>query len=115
MDTKTVRERKRLSDVKGVSEAPPEGLLLSFSILEDCGESRLHAQLTHKLLSRQPGESEETLFYIWLCIPIYFSFPSSFHLLSPAQPSSRPRSTFAAHPLCAIIWSSPEDFPYWHC
>ena len=25
MDTKTVRERKRLSDVKEVGEAPPEG------------------------------------------------------------------------------------------
>lgn len=94
MDTKTVRERKRLSDVKEVGEAPPEGLQLSSSIFQGCGESRLHAQLSHKLLSRQPRECEEMLFYIWRCISIFFS---------PAQPSSRLCSTFTAHPLCNYL------------
>lgn len=104
MDTKTARERKRMSDVKEVVEAPPEGLLLSVSFT--------HSSLTNCLVE-WPGESEETPFYIWLCICIYFSFPSSFHFLTPAQPSSRLRSSFAApRCLCAIIWSSLKDFPY---
>lgn len=103
MDTKIVRERKRLSDVKEVLEAPPEGLLLSVGIMHSC--------LTNCSAER-PAESEGTLFYIWLCICIYFSLPSFFHFLSPAQPSSRPCSSFATRRLCTIIWSSLKDFPY---
>lgn len=38
--------------MKEVGEAPPEGLILS-SIFQGCGESRFHAQMTHKLLNRQ--------------------------------------------------------------
>ncbi|KAK5867116.1 hypothetical protein PBY51_011635 [Eleginops maclovinus] len=62
----------RLSDVKEVGEAPPGGILLGFSIFQHSGESWLHAQLTHKLLSRQPAESEETSFcflFPQLCSP----------------------------------------------
>lgn len=103
MDTKTARKRKRMSDVKEAVEAPPEGPLLSVSFM--------HCSLTNCSME-WPGESEETPFYIWLCICIYFSFPSSFHFLTPAQPSSRLHSSFAApRCLCAIIWSSLKDFP----
>lgn len=43
------------------------------------------------------------------------SFPNSFFLLSPAQPSFRPCSTFTTRPPCAIIWSSLVHFTHSHC
>lgn len=70
--------------------------------------------MTHKLLRRQPAESEETSVYIWLCITIFsFYFPNSVHLLSPAQPSSRPRSAFTA--LCVQLSDPAPHVPYSHC
>lgn len=107
MDTKTVRERKRLSDVKEVVEAPPEGLLLAsfFSrvveevcFMHNCLPSR---QESLRRLCSISGSASAFI----------FSVPSSFHLLSSEKPSSGPCSTFATRPRCTIIWSSLKEFP----